>query len=1745
MNIIVENTKEILYSPYLQNNSEYRTLDITWTEEINKAGSLEFTITPDHYLYTKYKKMATILDITDDTGKNILWRGRVLNDQKDFYLKKKVYCEGALAFLLDSVVRPYTYKSTTADAWFADLIKNHNSQVNEEKQFFDGGCDAFGYKVSVSMKDYQQTLDELQDKVNLFGGYLNLSNRVLTWTSASGGISDQVIRFGENLLDLTEYIDGSSVYTVLIPLGKTTDDNQLTIKSVNKGLDYLESDTGVNLFGRIVKTAVYSEIEDPNELKSKGMNDLLSNIKMSITLNITAADLSFINVDTKAIKCGDYVRVISPPHEIDSYFQCTKIVHYLDSPEKSEYTFGKVTLSLSDTSTEHTANNYASFVKIKDEANSAKEVAKKTQNDVEFVKVTAGEAKEAADKALTQADEAQQISNAAKSTAESAKASADDALASASDAQSKANAAVSDVSKVQESVASIKETVDNAETAANNAWEAAKTAQSDAATAKTSAANAETNAADAKASADDAKLKASEAQTSAATAEANATAAKENATKASETAAAAKADAATAQEEINKLGENVTTLTETMKVEYARKTELTDAEASLQAQIKKNAAEISSTVSKVEKIDETANNAADLAATAQLKAADAQAAAEQAAQEATAAQSKADDATLAAQTAQSNADTAKAAAANAQSVADKAKTDLANAKADLATVASRVDATEEDIANAQAAVDTAQKAADKAQTDAKAAATKATDAQSVADTAKANASAAQTAANQAVAKASAAQDTANEAKAGTDAARKIADEAAQTAANAQTIADAAKKTASDAQDAANTAKTNATTAQKAADDAKSKSEKAQADLATAQKNLADVTSRVDATEADVEAAQEALTIAQNAADKAKADAAAAQSTADTAKANASAAQTAADKANTAATNAQKSADSAKAAAANAQQDVNALTTRVTKAETSITQNSKDIALRATKEEVTTAIGDIKVGGRNLLKNSRLVLQNANNSSIAPSSCVKQQEDGITFYRIKRESTSLNPKIISLYDSIYKASFWWVDMVNKTVTLSFKARSSHETTFSVACHSFGKSDVLLPGHYNSFSASSEWKTYSTTIDAFPNLAEQGGVRFGPYIISIPSGTIDNFYFDVREWKFEIGNKATDWTPAPEDLEADAQSKADAALAASKTYTDAQIKVSADAINLNVSKVQSSAVTQQQEQFYLSTSPTSLAGGSWSSTQPTWAAGKYIWRRTLITHGNNKSEYLPSENGVCISGNTGATGATGAAGKGIKSTAVTYQLSSSSTTAPTGTWTTTIPAADASKPYLWTKTVLTYTDGTTSTGYSVGSTQEAWKYDADAIKKSNLIVNGDGSALSNYNFTGGTFTKGDCPDGAYGYFTGGETALIPFDPNKIYDLEYYARLHAGASGNSYFSVKPYDVDKKMVNYWNVLNYNTKLFYLAKDLNPGDTVAYFKDLTGWITNTTREYQRSLLFFGYKDSTGHLYPDGTYSQYAYLKAYTDNSSVNTSNNTITLSKAWTGMAFKAGTCVGQVCDGDTWCYYGQAGAISNTDWKKYNCTVYGGNGERNYGINTNSRRMNYAKYITIYLYNTVADYAGLCLREHDFTSEDLNDKLTQFREETTSNIDQTAEAIKSTVYDNVYLKDDVDTLISSVNTEVTQTKDSWQVTFNDFQKTLNSITDGTDAEFAEIKKYIRFEDGNILLGNNTSPLILKIRNDRIQFLQNGYEVAYISDQRMYNTVCEIISQLKIADSAWTVETNASGDTIVSLIGI
>ena len=80
----------------------------------------------------------------------------------------------------------------------------------------------------------------------------------------------------------------------------------------------------------------------------------------------------------------------------------------------------------------------------------------------------------------------------------------------------------------------------------------------------------------------------------------------------------------------------------------------------------------------------------------------------------------------------------------------------------------------------------------------------------------------------------------------------------------------------------------------------------------------------------------------------------------------------------------------------------------------------------------------------------------------------------------------------------------------------------------------------------------------------------------------------------------------------------------------------------ASNRNLETVMGETIVSTVEQFYQSTSPIVLSGGSWSTEQPTWTEGTYIWRRAAVTHGDGSSEYVPSSTGVCITGNTGAKG-----------------------------------------------------------------------------------------------------------------------------------------------------------------------------------------------------------------------------------------------------------------------------------------------------------------------------------------------------------------------------------------------------------------------------------------------------------------------------------------------------------------------
>ena len=334
------------------------------TVELNKAGSLEFTMPPSHNSYNDISKLKSVVTVFQNGEE--LFRGRVLHDEKDFYKQKKTYCEGELAFLLDSVQRPYTF-SGNAKALFQQYINNHNARVDDTKRFTVGTIDNDFASIGVACENYNypSTWDELSAQIiDGIGGYVQTYGvngvRYIDLRVDSGSLNTQTIEFGKNLLDISEYITAENIFTVLIPLGGTiqpeegeevTEDapsEKLTIVDVNDGKDYIENATAISLFGRIEKTQDWSEVEDADELLALG-NELLSqNIEMAMTLTVKAIDLHLLEVDTQRLRLGDFVRVISLPHGLDKSFQCTKISYNLTDPDQNEYVFGVNFTSLTE-----------------------------------------------------------------------------------------------------------------------------------------------------------------------------------------------------------------------------------------------------------------------------------------------------------------------------------------------------------------------------------------------------------------------------------------------------------------------------------------------------------------------------------------------------------------------------------------------------------------------------------------------------------------------------------------------------------------------------------------------------------------------------------------------------------------------------------------------------------------------------------------------------------------------------------------------------------------------------------------------------------------------------------------------------------------------------------------------------------------------------------------------------------------------------------------------------------------------------------------------------------------------------------------------------------------------------------------------------------------------------------------------------------------------------------------------------
>lgn len=341
-----------IYHPW---DKDLQICDPKLDTELNKNGSFSFVIYPDNPLYNQLEKLKSKVHILwfDSAGnEKEIFRGRVLSEETDFDGEKTVTCEGDLAFLLDTIQRPYSSTVSPADR-FKQLINAHNSQVEPDKQFQIGNITMTGDSVKVTENSYPDTRTDIENKLlNVYGGYIRTREQdgkyYIDYLKEYDDKEGQAVRYGENILDITKYIKADDIKTCIIPLGATNSatGKAITIESVNNGVDYLYDQSAVDTFGKIYGTVSFSDVESPNTLKQKGQEQVEALKNLIVSIELTAVDLKDLGYDVKEIAVGDFIPVVSLPHGINSYMQVSKKSQNLKKPEDSSIVLGSTIKTL-------------------------------------------------------------------------------------------------------------------------------------------------------------------------------------------------------------------------------------------------------------------------------------------------------------------------------------------------------------------------------------------------------------------------------------------------------------------------------------------------------------------------------------------------------------------------------------------------------------------------------------------------------------------------------------------------------------------------------------------------------------------------------------------------------------------------------------------------------------------------------------------------------------------------------------------------------------------------------------------------------------------------------------------------------------------------------------------------------------------------------------------------------------------------------------------------------------------------------------------------------------------------------------------------------------------------------------------------------------------------------------------------------------------------------------------------------
>lgn len=366
--------------------------------KVNTVGEASFTVLHSHPYYGKLKKLKALFEIRQDS--EVIFRGRMTEDSKDFYNRFSVDLEGVLAFTNDSIIEPFNFpedfleneeyiaaaeSGNVVEFFFRWVLGIHNEQVEEWQQLKPGNVtvsDPNNY-LSRSSTSYETTWKTLQSKLfdSALGGFLCIryedDGNYVDYVSEFELTNTQRIKFGKNLLDLTHKTDASETYSAMLPIGKdgltleSLADGDLTDDVVKKG-KFIYSKSAVQNYGwkcAPISDSKWDDVTQVENLKTKSVEALIGDaVKMSDTITAKAVDLHLTDDEIQTFRIYRNIIVDSAPHGVSSViYQLTELDIDMANTQNTKITVGATIRTMTDFNDQQNQDNIDRIESTKNE----------------------------------------------------------------------------------------------------------------------------------------------------------------------------------------------------------------------------------------------------------------------------------------------------------------------------------------------------------------------------------------------------------------------------------------------------------------------------------------------------------------------------------------------------------------------------------------------------------------------------------------------------------------------------------------------------------------------------------------------------------------------------------------------------------------------------------------------------------------------------------------------------------------------------------------------------------------------------------------------------------------------------------------------------------------------------------------------------------------------------------------------------------------------------------------------------------------------------------------------------------------------------------------------------------------------------------------------------------------------------------------------------------------------------------